>query len=67
MALSKSTKGLPTNVQLRHPHHRAFRKHPFPAEKDKEFTHFYRWHIDSAMYDLDPPLVTSLLAVQVPK
>ncbi|KAJ5678865.1 hypothetical protein N7462_007109 [Penicillium macrosclerotiorum] len=55
------------NLQLRHPHHKAFHKEPILPEEDEEFTHFYRWHIDSAMYDLDPPLVTSLLAVQVPK
>jgi hypothetical protein len=36
-------------------------------EEDHEFTHFYRWHIDSAMYKLDPPLVTTLLAVKIPK
>ncbi|KAI4594917.1 hypothetical protein KJ359_007440 [Pestalotiopsis sp. 9143b] len=54
------------NIRLTHPHHKTFHKHPVPADKDADFTHFYRWHIDSAMYDLDPPLVTSLLAVQVP-
>ncbi|KAK6219376.1 hypothetical protein LQW54_002364 [Pestalotiopsis sp. IQ-011] len=54
------------NIRLTHPHHKTFHKHPVPEDKDAEFTHFYRWHIDSAMYDLDPPLVTSLLAVQVP-
>ncbi|KAJ5364089.1 uncharacterized protein N7496_009802 [Penicillium cataractarum] len=62
----KEYEGL-TNLQLRHPHHKAFHKHPIPEDEDEGFTHFYRWHIDSAMYDLDPPLATSLLAVQVPK
>ncbi|KAJ5157223.1 Taurine catabolism dioxygenase TauD/TfdA [Penicillium canariense] len=62
----KEYEGL-TNLQLRHPHHKAFQKLPIPVVEDQQFTHFYRWHIDSAMYDLDPPLVTSLLAVQVPK
>jgi hypothetical protein len=62
----KEYEGL-TNLQLRHPHHKAFHKHPIPVEEDEDFTHFYRWHIDSAMYDLDPPLVTSLLAVQIPR
>jgi alpha-ketoglutarate-dependent taurine dioxygenase len=38
-----------------------------PEADDLTHTHFYRWHIDSAMYDLDPPLMTSLLAVKVPK
>lgn len=56
-----------SNIQLRHPHHKSFHKTPIPPKENDEFTHFYRWHIDSAMYNLDPPLVTSLLAVQVPK
>ncbi|PYH95624.1 Clavaminate synthase-like protein [Aspergillus ellipticus CBS 707.79] len=55
-----------TNLNLQHPHHRTFHKHPIPESLDRDFTHFYRWHIDSAMYDLDPPLVTSLLAVTLP-
>ncbi|CAI7567481.1 unnamed protein product [Penicillium pancosmium] len=54
------------NLQLKHPHHKSFHKNPIPPDEDASFTHFYRWHIDSAMYNLDPPLVTSLLAVQVP-
>lgn len=56
-----------SNIQLRHPHHKSFHKNPIPPQENDELTHFYRWHIDSAMYNLDPPLVTSLLAVQVPK
>ncbi|WYZ35461.1 hypothetical protein EsH8_X_000108 [Colletotrichum jinshuiense] len=56
-----------TNLKLNHPHHKTFHKHPIPEEDDFNYTHFYRWHIDSAMYDLDPPLVTSLLACKVPK
>lgn len=62
----ESFEGL-TNIQLKHPHHKTFHKHPISPEEDEAFTHFYRWHIDSAMYNLDPPLVTSLLAVQVPQ
>ncbi|KAJ5087124.1 Taurine catabolism dioxygenase TauD/TfdA [Penicillium angulare] len=62
----KEYEGL-SDVQLNHPHHKAFHKSPIPTDENEDFTHFYRWHIDSAMYDLDPPLVTSLLAVQVPK
>ncbi|PYI04712.1 Clavaminate synthase-like protein [Aspergillus sclerotiicarbonarius CBS 121057] len=55
-----------TDLHLQHPHHRTFHRDPIPADQDHDFTHFYRWHIDSAMYDLDPPLVTSLLAVKTP-
>lgn len=29
-------------------------------------TRFYRWHIDSALYDLAPPKVTTLLGIHVP-
>jgi alpha-ketoglutarate-dependent taurine dioxygenase len=54
------------NIQLRHPHHRTFHKSIIPAEDDLDFTRFYRWHIDAALYGLAPPVVTTLLAVQVP-
>ncbi|OOQ81629.1 putative dioxygenase [Penicillium brasilianum] len=55
------------NFQLRHPHHRTFHKDHIPDDKDYDYTRFYRWHIDAALYDLNPPQVTTLLAVQVPK
>jgi len=54
------------NITLKHPHHRTFHKHPIPEEKDLQYTRFYRWHIDAALYDLNPPKVTTLLAVSVP-
>ncbi|KAE8153659.1 Clavaminate synthase-like protein [Aspergillus avenaceus] len=56
-----------TNFQLRHPHHRTFHRDPIPDREDHDFTRFYRWHIDAALYDFYPPKVTTLLAVQVPK
>jgi alpha-ketoglutarate-dependent taurine dioxygenase len=62
----KSYEGL-ENITLVHPHHRKFHKHPVPEEHDLEFTRFYRWHIDAALYDLNPPKVTTLLAVRVPQ
>ncbi|OJJ62471.1 hypothetical protein ASPSYDRAFT_41140 [Aspergillus sydowii CBS 593.65] len=55
------------NIQLKHPHHRTFHRDPIPEEDDYDFTRFYRWHIDAALYDLFPPRVTTLLAVRVPK
>ena len=55
------------NAKLVHPHHRRFHKHPIPEEESLDYTRFFRWHIDAALYDLNPPLVTSLLAVEVPK
>ncbi|KAJ4300250.1 Alpha-ketoglutarate-dependent xanthine dioxygenase xan-1 [Collariella sp. IMI 366227] len=58
-----------TNITLRHPHHRTFHNTAIPREKDLSHTRFYRWHIDAALYGLHlaPPVVTTLLAVRVPK
>ncbi|KAJ4313184.1 Alpha-ketoglutarate-dependent xanthine dioxygenase xan-1 [Neodidymelliopsis sp. IMI 364377] len=55
------------NITLKHPHHKTFHKTAIPEEEDLDFTRFYRWHIDAALYDLQPPRVTSLMAVKVPK
>lgn len=55
------------NITLKHPHHKSFHKDAISAEDDRENTRFYRWHIDAALYDLEPPRVTSLMAVKVPK
>jgi len=55
------------NIKLVHPHHKKFHKHPIPEAEDIDYTRFYRWHIDAALYDLNPPRVTSLMAVSVPK
>ncbi|KAF2227543.1 alpha-ketoglutarate dependent xanthine dioxygenase [Elsinoe ampelina] len=54
------------NIKLKHPHHKTFHATAIPDEDDLDFTRFYRWHIDAALYDLAPPVVTSLLAVRVP-
>ena len=55
------------NITLKHPHHKTFHKEPISEEDDRTATRYYRWHIDAALYDLNPPRVTSLMAVQVPK
>ncbi|KAH6669714.1 TfdA family taurine catabolism dioxygenase TauD [Plectosphaerella plurivora] len=55
-----------SNFRLRHPHHRTFHATKVPDEDDLDFTRFYRWHIDAALYDFAPPVATSLLAVKVP-
>lgn len=55
------------NITLVHPHHRTFHETRIPEQDDLDFTRFYRWHIDAALYKLNPPKVTSLLAVKVPK
>ena len=54
------------NFKLVHPHHRKFHKTAIPDADDLTHTRFYRWHIDAALYDLNPPKVTSLMAVSVP-
>ncbi|KAL4806822.1 taurine catabolism dioxygenase [Aspergillus unguis] len=55
------------NIQLKHPHHKTFHRDAIPEEEDYDFTRFYRWHIDAALYGLHPPKVTTLLAVRVPQ
>lgn len=55
------------DITLKHPHHKTFHKEAISEEDDRENTRFYRWHIDAALYDLEPPKATSLLAVKVPK
>lgn len=55
------------NVTLWHPKHRRFHRDHIPEDKDEFLTRFFRWHIDAALYDLNPPKVTTLMAVQVPK
>jgi xanthine dioxygenase len=55
-------------VVLRHPSHRTFHRHPLTeAQEARDFTRFYRWHIDAALYKRHPPKVTTLLALEVPE
>ncbi|CDK26361.1 unnamed protein product [Kuraishia capsulata CBS 1993] len=52
---------------LEHPTHHSFHKDVLsPEEVAAGQTRFYRWHIDSALYGLAPPMVTTLLGIQVP-
>lgn len=55
-------------IKLTHPSHTTFHHDPLSPEQiqEKHQTRFYRWHIDSALYDLSPPLVTTLLGIKVP-
>lgn len=52
---------------MRHPSHRRSHRDPISEHQESRFTRFLRWHIDAALYDLLPPKVTTLLAVEVPK
>lgn len=55
------------SVDLRHPTHHDFH-HDILSQEDQDagYTRFYRWHIDSALYGLSPPLCTTLLGIHVP-
>ena len=55
------------NITLKHPHHNKFHATAIGESEDRNNTRFYRWHIDAALYGLNPPRVTSLMAIQVPK
>ncbi|KAL3421087.1 alpha-ketoglutarate dependent xanthine dioxygenase [Phlyctema vagabunda] len=55
------------NITLVHPHHKKFHKDSVPEAEDLDFTRFFRWHVDAALYALNPPKVTSLMAVKVPE
>lgn len=52
---------------LTHPTHTGFHKNLLTEEQlaDRQ-TKFYRWHIDSALYDLSPPIATTLLGIHCP-
>jgi xanthine dioxygenase len=55
------------DFKLKHPHHRTFHRSVIADELDLDYTRFYRWHIDAALFgELNPPLVTSLFAAKVP-
>nr|GAT57043.1 dioxygenase [Mycena chlorophos] len=62
-------------ARLKHPHHKTFHKtvispedeFPAPESGRPGATRFYRWHIDAALYELNPPRVTTLYALKVPK
>jgi len=55
------------DVTLTHPTHFTFHKDVLtPEQVEAEQTRFYRWHIDSALYELSPPVATTLLGIHVP-
>jgi xanthine dioxygenase len=54
-------------VVLKHPSHTTFHRTRVPAEDEAAgATRFFRWHMDAALYDLCPPKVTTLYAINVP-
>lgn len=59
--------GIPEAV-LKHAHHSSFHKTRVSDEDEaRGVTRFFRWHMDAALYDLDPPKVTALYGIRVPK
>ncbi|GAA5840722.1 hypothetical protein JCM5353_005744 [Sporobolomyces roseus] len=60
--------GLPSPTKLKHPSHQTFHKTKITdQDSEKGFTRFYRWHIDAALYERDPPKVTTLCAKIAPQ
>ncbi|KII83728.1 hypothetical protein PLICRDRAFT_439397 [Plicaturopsis crispa FD-325 SS-3] len=52
---------------LHHPTHQSFHRDQLSAEQlTRGDTRFYRWHIDAALYDIPPPVVTTLLGIHTP-
>ncbi|KAK0209283.1 Clavaminate synthase-like protein [Desarmillaria ectypa] len=59
--------GIPEAV-LKHAHHSSFHKTRVSDEDEAQgVTRFFHWHMDAALYDLDPPKVTALYGIRVPK
>ncbi len=55
------------DIKLTHPTHFTFHKDTLtPEQVEANQTRFYRWHIDSALYELSPPVATTLLGIHVP-
>lgn len=54
--------------KLTHPSHRVFHKDLLSEEDEAQGkTRFYRWHMDAALYKLNPPKVTSLFCIKNPE
>ncbi|KAI9573048.1 hypothetical protein HD554DRAFT_2013704 [Boletus coccyginus] len=57
-----------TTTALKHPSHTTFHKTRISEDDEaKGYTRFCRWHIDAALYDYNPPPLTTLYAITVPK
>ena len=53
---------------LKHPSHITFHKTRVSEEDEaKGYTRFCRWHMDAALYEYNPPRVTTLYGITVPK
>ncbi|GAA5900226.1 hypothetical protein JCM6882_002280 [Rhodosporidiobolus microsporus] len=64
----KILQGLPAPCKLKHPTHQTFHKTQLTDEESAAgFTRFYRWHIDAALYERNPPKVTTLYGLAMPE
>lgn len=55
------------SAALKHPSHTTFHKTRVSPENEAlGITRFYRWHIDAALYDYNPPRATTLYGITVP-
>lgn len=53
--------------KLTHPSHTVFHQTSLsPEERESGLTRFYRWHMDAALYKLNPPKVTTLFGIKNP-
>lgn len=53
--------------KLTHPSHTVFHQTSLTKEEmDSGLTRFYRWHMDAALYRLNPPKVTTLFGIKNP-
>ncbi|CAO3701340.1 unnamed protein product [Rhizopus stolonifer] len=54
--------------KLTHPSHTVFHQSVLTQEQmDAGYTRFYRWHMDAALYKLNPPKVTTLFGLKNPE
>ncbi|GAA5808975.1 hypothetical protein MFLAVUS_002375 [Mucor flavus] len=54
--------------KLTHPSHTVFHQTSLTKEEmDSGLTRFYRWHMDAALYRLNPPKVTTLFGIKNPE
>ncbi|OAD66870.1 hypothetical protein PHYBLDRAFT_128417 [Phycomyces blakesleeanus NRRL 1555(-)] len=64
--LIKNYQGISEKL-LVHPNHRVFHQTQLSTEEEAAGkTRFYRWHMDAALYRLNPPKVTSLFGFKNP-
>ncbi|GAA6027931.1 hypothetical protein JCM8097_001787 [Rhodosporidiobolus ruineniae] len=60
--------GLQAPCKLKHPSHQSFHKTALSDEESAAgLTRFYRWHIDAALYQRNPPKVTTLYGLSMPE